>query len=611
MLSKTIAGQYQYVPISNHSAKIVTLQYREWGAFVSYCGVGDWNGKPTYEYLADWLTHTPGEERSFEDVLKVIQANGSKWLDEIALCKGKWFRHTFIVAGFQKFQSDLARAALVSNYETLNGFLPATASSLEISAITARHRQLLINGIPNAVSKRDREFLKNLMRRPIEPQIVRHNLARVNAAAADSKMSDNGISPACLAFSYLPDGSGYGECHGGVDGPLLPVMILHGANLHALINLNPQPGRKVRFVQFVTANTQSHQAIVAERIDCIPEVCKPETGHPRINDLFLKDLGSINEYCCTLKAITDSGFFVGDIHKPVSAPPHAFRADEQSGQDLGTFGGPVSYGFGINKRGTVVGSAQTGTNASHAFLWTAEKGMVDLGTLGGRDSVARAINNLDWVVGNSFTKPGEPCQDDERAFLWTQKTGMTNLTASSGSWSRAVDINDHGQVIGVYGIGGFMRSYIWTKEAGVQDLGTLGGSFAAAVAINNDGVVVGESEIAPEQRRVFVWTREQGMRDLGLDVGYVAADINNSGEIVGWFQNAHRQRPFLWSKPTGLLFLPWFRDHNTAAVAISNKGDIVGNSSRDNWKHSHPVLWTRAPEAKNTSRSSREPGQTD
>src|ERR1700736_1105883 len=86
-LDEKTAGKY--VPLNNHSAKILTLQYKAWGAFISYCGIGMWAGKHTYDYLAEWLCHHPGEDLSFEDVLKALEDNGNKWLDDITRSKRK------------------------------------------------------------------------------------------------------------------------------------------------------------------------------------------------------------------------------------------------------------------------------------------------------------------------------------------------------------------------------------------------------------------------------------------------------------------------------------------------------------------------------------------
>src|SRR5215211_1446482 len=109
-------GSEKWLPISNNSAKIVTVQYWSWAGLISYCGIGMWNSKHTYQWLAGWLTHNLGEQRTFEDVVSIVQSKGPDWLRDIARAEGKIHRHTFVVAGFANNRSKLA---LVSNYENL------------------------------------------------------------------------------------------------------------------------------------------------------------------------------------------------------------------------------------------------------------------------------------------------------------------------------------------------------------------------------------------------------------------------------------------------------------------------------------------------------------
>jgi len=78
---------------------------------------------------------------------------------------------------------------------------------------------------------------------------------------------------------------------------------------------------------------------------------------------------------------------------------NAWGVVQYSVTDLGTLGGSSSCANGINNNGQVVGYTDTGSGASHAFLWTSGGGMQDLGTLGGSNSGANGINDNGQVAG--------------------------------------------------------------------------------------------------------------------------------------------------------------------------------------------------------------------
>lgn len=81
-------------------------------------------------------------------------------------------------------------------------------------------------------------------------------------------------------------------------------------------------------------------------------------------------------------------------------------AQDYSITDLKTLGGAHSAALGINKKGQVVGIAQTAQGAYHAFLYEGNA-MQDLGTLGGANSLAYRINDSGQIAGFSQTSNGE------------------------------------------------------------------------------------------------------------------------------------------------------------------------------------------------------------
>jgi probable HAF family extracellular repeat protein len=86
--------------------------------------------------------------------------------------------------------------------------------------------------------------------------------------------------------------------------------------------------------------------------------------------------------------------------------------------DLGTLGGTVSTGQGINDSGHVTGWSYTDVGAEHAFVYAQGSGMVDLNSLidplsGWTLISGRAINDAGQITGRGLIG------GESRAFLLT------------------------------------------------------------------------------------------------------------------------------------------------------------------------------------------------
>ena len=189
------------------------------------------------------------------------------------------------------------------------------------------------------------------------------------------------------------------------------------------------------------------------------------------------DLGTLGGAYAQAFAINDSGFITGNsqLRATDTQAIHAFLSPSPLGagaigmRDLGTLGGPFSYGMAINAKNHVVGYSAINKVDSrvHAF-WFDGTGMKDLGSLAPNSSkledqsVALGVNSSDMVVGytylpaiNANTDPAvQPGTSPVRqvAFVWSQGR-MTDLNKLIGTAAEtyhlnsAMAINDNGQIV--------------------------------------------------------------------------------------------------------------------------------------------------------------------
>ena len=312
-------------------------------------------------------------------------------------------------------------------------------------------------------------------------------------------------------------------------------------------------------------------------------------------------------------SINSKGMIVGSgdigVIDPVTGGPE-LRADlRYKGQiiDLGTFGGSNSLANDVNSRGQVVGGAENtepdpwnfggliglpSPTAWHGFVW--QKGVMrDLGTLGGPDSFGMFINDSGQITGFSFTDSipspttGIPTIDP---FLW-DGSRMIDLGTLGGTVGFGNGLNNRGQVIGFSNIAGDVASHAFIWERGVlTDIGTLGGDKSGAGWINNAGQVVGTADLADGTHHAFIW-RDGIMTDLGTVGGDPCSNgghINASGQAIGTSTDCHGTilHIFLWENGSmvdlSAQVLPGSGFAFVEPVAINDVGEIVGNGTLPN-----------------------------
>jgi probable HAF family extracellular repeat protein len=218
-------------------------------------------------------------------------------------------------------------------------------------------------------------------------------------------------------------------------------------------------------------------------------------------------------------------------------------------RSLPTLGGNNDNTNDVNKRGQMVGAAETSTedptcSPPHVFdylgvIWQPDGKITTLPPYAG-DTVSYAYT-IDQSGRDAVGNSGSCAAPATHAVLWQNASSPINLGSLGGSVNVALDINSRGQIIGNSDLYGNTVTHSFRWQSGtMSDLGTLPGdvdSFAGG--INDEGQVVGESCDASGNCRGFLW-QHGSMTDLNtlippnknLNVLF-GSNINDSGEITG------------------------------------------------------------------------------
>lgn len=300
--------------------------------------------------------------------------------------------------------------------------------------------------------------------------------------------------------------------------------------------------------------------------------------------------------------------------------PAAALAQPYTVKDLGTLGGPGSFGFALNNLGRAAGASFDADADLHGFYWDGGLREIaplpedtqaqafavndnaqalavsfDLGELKGHgliwqdgivtelgDIAPRGINAAGAVAGY-ITLPWNPIPWVDHAARWDEN-GIHDLGTLGGSFSTAAAISDAGRLVGWSTSAGDqnVRATLWQNDV-ARDLGTLGGTQSQAYDINENGQVVGYAETGAGKAHAFMFTldpngnviQRRDLGELGGDYSYAYA-VSAAGHVVG-VSNAHA---FIWKD--GVMtdlndLLPpqsgWRLD---AAWSISDAGAIAG-----------------------------------
>jgi probable HAF family extracellular repeat protein len=322
----------------------------------------------------------------------------------------------------------------------------------------------------------------------------------------------------------------------------------------------------------------------------------------------------ISLVACTLFA----GLVVG-VGLSAQEPPQRYAVT-----DLGTLGGTVSSGEGINNKGWVAGfSTLPGDTVTHGVLWR-DGMMTDLGTPGLNSLMAYPLNEHGEVAIHSETLTPDPLGEDFCGFgtqllcppfVW-QAGVLTQLPTLGGNNGHANQVNNRGEVGGVSenttadstchncveGICPFQvlqtKPVLWQGKH-IHKLPTLPGDPDGEVlSINDNGQLTGTSGkcigSADEGLHAVIWQNGvvTDLGNLGGTTNNHPQYINNRGEVVGYSNLSGDQtnHAFLWRHSVMTDLGTLSGDFSSFGEAI-NDSDEVGGLSCDMAGNCRAFLW--------------------
>lgn len=308
----------------------------------------------------------------------------------------------------------------------------------------------------------------------------------------------------------------------------------------------------------------------------------------------------------------------------VAAQEHATHHPRYRLVDLGTLGGPISYGSAdgpwgriLNNAGVVSSYADTTQPdpgapnfcwdadclVAHAYRW--RHGVLeDLGSLApDASSLVAHINDRGWGIGASQTGNIDPLfgTPQAQAVVWTGRRMIPLGYLPGGTETVGISINNAGQGVG-FGFNGVAdplapipvgfqnRTFLWERGQMI-DIGTLGGPDAlpgGGCDLQRPGTIVGSSYTSyTPNTNTGVPTQDPFLWDDGvmIDLGNLGGTLsmaqcaNNREDVIGSSNLAGDQvsHAFLWRNGQ-ITDLGTLGGDFSEAIWINDSGVIAGSA---------------------------------
>jgi hypothetical protein len=580
----------------NPSPKIIEISFSSWHGLLTYTGLGYWRGRDMSAFVEDWLTGL--EDIGMIGTARVIETEGTKVLQDYESSHQR-IPHTFTLAGFEDGQRP--RVCTISNREDCFGVRRKVIDDRLI--ITTRRTSsdkkaiVIVTGSERAVPKTARRELQRVAENyPNDTLRVRSRIQKVNADAVKSGKTKGTVSEDCAVLSLRPDGSSIMQINrDSTETPALFPQIMHGINMRQqfaeAIKKMGLDLSQVRPVQGFSVTLGDKQIKNKSAVSCRYGVKIPdaESGYG------LREVKSNNFQPVQAIFISDNGQMIGTGRSAAGGEikiPWSYR-DEKIER--------------LNFEGSVVAVNESGQVAATGFAVDGQRALLyengfarelplyhgETGVFSGTDSQAFGLSNNSLVVGSMRSKPEEKSGTGNvnsyaAAFRFGDSTRLCTLAAQGGC--HAVDVNENNYVLVAASMAIFeTRSVVWNL---MDDTWEFVGSSEIGVyplAINNRNVILGQGRNVNGQHVAVICTVGKTWERLGTPDGWIPADLNDHGEVIGKATVDGLDRPWLFDRNGRIKFLPYLTNHNHNLHSINNSGQIVGTAAADD--DSHAVIW--------------------